>query len=89
MLMGGIYGRAPGMGNLFQFLTGAMALLKWNFRNAFPSALLLVYPYWISYFSYVVPASVFQHSENGSEKIKELIQVVPELPEIIQNNRMI
>ena len=39
--MGGIYGKAISMGNLSQFLVGAMALLKWNFRNGFPSGILV------------------------------------------------
>lgn len=52
VLMGGIYGRALGMGNLSQFLIGAMALLKWNFRNGFPSALLVVIL--IGYFIFLI-----------------------------------
>jgi len=41
MIMGRIYGKAFSMGNLSQFLIGAMALLKWNFRNGFPSGILV------------------------------------------------
>lgn len=52
VLMGGIYGRALGMGNLSQFLIAAMALLKWNFRNGFPSALLVVIL--IGYFIFLI-----------------------------------
>lgn len=38
--MGGIYGKGIYMGNLAQFFIGGLALLKWNLRNGFPSAIL-------------------------------------------------
>lgn len=40
VVMGGIYGKGIYMGNLAQFLIGGLALLKWNLRNGFPSAIL-------------------------------------------------
>jgi hypothetical protein len=42
VIMGGIYGKAIYMGNLAQFMVGALALLKWNVKNGFPSGILLV-----------------------------------------------
>lgn len=57
--MGGIYGRARSTVNVSIFNRGNGALLKWNFRNGFPSALLVVLLIGYFHFSYVIMQLIF------------------------------
>lgn len=60
ILIGGIYGKALYIGNFVHFLIGALALLKWNIKNQFPSPILTILAVGYAIFSILYALHLFK-----------------------------